>query len=77
MTVLDLDAYFERIGWGARTDDGRATVMNRDVTSWRAGEIRTWQLADRGELQELLARHFGFDFPEALALRVPSLPEWE
>jgi N-hydroxyarylamine O-acetyltransferase len=68
--------FVNRLMLCARTDEGRVTVMNRDVTVWRAGEAQTRQLADRGELRELLARHFGFDFPEALALRVPSIPEW-
>lgn len=69
--------FVNRLMLRALTDDGRVTVMNREVTHWRAGETRTWQLADRGELRDLLGRHFGFDFPEALALRVPSIPEWE
>ena len=69
--------FVNRLMLCALTDDGRVTVMNRDVTVWRAGETQARQLADRGELRELLARHFGFDFPEALALRVPSIPEWD
>ena len=34
------------------------------------------QLADRAALPALLVEHFGFDLPEVLHLRVPSIPEW-
>ncbi len=68
--------FVNRLMLRAITADGRVTVMNREVTRWRGGEAQSWQLADRGELRSVLARHFGFDFPEALALRVPSIPEW-
>jgi len=34
------------------------------------------QLADRAALRALLVEHFGFDLPEVLHLRVPSIPGW-
>jgi len=60
----------------ALTDDGRVTVMNRDVTLWRGDEPVQTQLADRAALRALLVDRFGFDLPEADWLRVPALPEW-
>lgn len=69
-------AFVNRIMLRALTDDGRVTVMNRDVTLREGGASRTWELADRTALRALLARHFGFDLPEAESLRVPSIEEW-
>ena len=60
----------------ALTPDGRVSAMNRDVTELRDGVIEKRQLADRGDLRALLARHFGFDLAEVENLRVPSVPEW-
>jgi len=57
----------------AMTDKGRVNVMNRDVTM-PGGETR--QLADRKELRDLLAAHFGFDLPEAETLKVPAIAGW-
>ena len=51
--------------------------MNRDVTLAEGTSSRTWQLADRRALRELLATHFGFDLPEVEALRVPSIEAWQ
>ena len=60
----------------ALTADGRVTVMNRDLTIWRANEPHSTRLADRGALRTLIVEHFGFDLPEVEHLRVPSIPEW-
>jgi N-hydroxyarylamine O-acetyltransferase len=68
--------FVNRLMLRALTGDGRVAVMNREVTVRRADRVETLQLADRAALRDLLIRHFGFDFPEALALRVPSIPEW-
>lgn len=68
--------FVNRIMMRALTADGRVTVMNRDVTIWRANEHRSTQLADRGALRALLIEYFGFDLPEVEHLRVPSIPEW-
>ena len=60
----------------ALTDDGRVSVMNRDVTIRRGMQSRSLQLADRKALRALLVEHFGFNLPEAETLRVPSVEEW-
>ena len=57
----------------AVTPQGRVNVMNRDVTL-PGGETR--QLADRKELRQLLAAHFGFDLPKAESMKVPAVAEW-
>jgi N-hydroxyarylamine O-acetyltransferase len=69
-------AFLNRIMMRALTAEGRVTVDNRDVTIEERASLRTMQLADRAELRALLARHFGFDLPELLRLRVPSIPAW-
>jgi N-hydroxyarylamine O-acetyltransferase len=56
--------------------DGRVTIMNRDLTIWRAGMRQTTQLASRTELREALVKHFGFDLPEVKRMNVSSLPGW-
>jgi N-hydroxyarylamine O-acetyltransferase len=68
--------FVNRLMLRALTDDGRVTVMNRDVTVRRGTELQSMQLADRRELRGLLAEYFGFDLPEAEQLRVPSITEW-
>jgi N-hydroxyarylamine O-acetyltransferase len=68
--------FVNRILLRALTRDGRVSVMNRDVTIRRGEAIETVELADRAALRHLLNAHFGFDLPEAAALRVPSIPEW-
>lgn len=60
----------------ALTDDGRVSVMNRDVTIRTGGAARVMQLADRAALRALLAEHFGFDVPEVESLHVPSIDAW-
>jgi N-hydroxyarylamine O-acetyltransferase len=69
--------FVNRIMMSAVTTDGRVSVMNRDVTTWRANEPQSTQLADRPALRALLIDHFGFDLPEVEHLRVPSIPEWD
>jgi len=54
----------------------RVGIANRAVTLTEGGQTRRLELADRAALRELVAAHFGFDLPELLALRVPSVPEW-
>lgn len=69
--------FVNRIMMRALTVDGRVTVMNRDLTIWRANTPHSTQLADRAALRALLVEYFGFDLPEVEHLRVPSIPEWE
>ena len=69
--------FVNRIMLRALTPWGRVTVMDRDVTLWRAGTPHAHQLADRAALRRLLAEHFGFDLPGVERLRVVSIPEWE
>lgn len=68
--------FVNRLMLRALTQDGRVTVMNRELTVWRASAPQTTQLADRIELRTRLARDFGFDLPEVERLRIPSVPEW-
>jgi len=70
-------SFVSRIMMRALTADGRVTVLNQVVTTWRGREAHSTQIADRNELRAILNRHFGFDLPEVLRLRVPSIPEWE
>jgi len=60
----------------ALKQDERVTIMNRELTIWRAGVRHTRQLTDRTDLREALAEHFGFDLPEVKRIHVPSIPEW-
>ncbi len=53
-------------------DGEKLTVVGRDVTT---GGV-TRQLADRADLQQVLATDFGIDL-DVSALRVPSIPEWQ
>jgi len=68
--------FVNRIMLSARADDGRITLMNRDLTRWRGNEPQLTQLADRSALRSLLVTHFGFDLPEVETLRVPGIPDW-
>ena len=68
--------FVNRIMMRALTQDGRVTLMNRDLTIWRGDDAHATQLASRGALRALLVEHFGFDLPEVERLRVPSIPEW-
>jgi N-hydroxyarylamine O-acetyltransferase len=68
--------FVNRIMMSALTSDGRVTLMNRDLTTWRGKDSYLTQLADRAALRALLVEHFGFDLPEVERLRVPSIPEW-
>ncbi len=60
----------------AYTADGQVRIRNRDVTLIRGGETQTFQLADRAQLRELVATHFGFDLPAIESLHVPSVLDW-
>src|SRR4029079_15804381 len=65
-----------RIMLRALLPDGRVSVHNRDLRIVRGANAVTTQLADRTALRTLLSTHFGFDFDELDALRVPTIPEW-
>jgi N-hydroxyarylamine O-acetyltransferase len=60
----------------ALTADGRVTVMNRELGTWRDGVLRSEQIGDRRALRALLAAHFGFDLPAVESLRVPAIADW-
>jgi len=47
--------------------------MNRDVTVLRGRTAEKSTLPDGLALRVLLAKHFGFDLPEAETMRVPSV----
>lgn len=68
--------FVNRIMMRAFTEQGRITVMNRDVTTWHGDESHSAQLSDRVALRTLLFEHFGFDLPEVESLCVPAIPEW-
>ena len=69
-------SFVNRLMLRALTDEGRVSVMNRDVTIRRGAEVQMLQLPDRAALRALLAEHFGFDLPEAEGIRVPTIDEW-
>jgi hypothetical protein len=60
----------------AETGDASILVMNRNVKTVRADGIVETTLADRAALRALLDASFGFDLPEVLSLRVPTIDEW-
>jgi arylamine N-acetyltransferase len=60
----------------AYTAEGQVRIRNRDVTLIRGGETQTFQLADRKQLRETVATHFGFDLPAIETMHVPAIPEW-
>jgi N-hydroxyarylamine O-acetyltransferase len=68
--------FVNRMMMRALTEDGRVTVMNRDVNIHRGNTSEPMQLADRTALRALLVDYFGFDLPEVEHMRVPSIPEW-
>jgi N-hydroxyarylamine O-acetyltransferase len=68
--------FVNRLGLRALLPGGRISVLNREVTWRRGGQVKRWPLADRGELAALLAEHFGIHLPEVLTMRVPAVPEW-
>jgi N-hydroxyarylamine O-acetyltransferase len=63
--------FTQRLMLRAFVDGDSVRVMNRDLT---VGGV-TRQLADRAELQQILATYFGIDH-DVSSLRVPSIPEW-
>jgi N-hydroxyarylamine O-acetyltransferase len=71
-----LSGFTQRLMLRAFTDDGRVTVMNRDVTHWNGTQPQPSRLADRDALRELLVAHFRFDL-DVSKLRVPAIPEWD
>jgi len=69
--------FVNRLMLRALTDDASIVVMNRSVKTVRADAVVEATLADRAALRALLHVHFGFDLPEVLALRVPTIDEWQ
>jgi N-hydroxyarylamine O-acetyltransferase len=70
-----LSPFTQRLMMRSFVEDGKVTVMNRDVNRWLGGPPEPSQLADRAALRDLLAADFGVDLDVA-TLRVPSIPEW-
>ena len=58
--------FVNRLMLRALTEQGRITVMNRDVTYRQARESQARTLADRSELRALLVEQ----------LTVPSIAQW-
>lgn len=69
-------AFVQRMMLRAFTPDGRISAMNRELTIVRGAETTTRQIADRAELQRLLADAFAIDC-DVSRLRVPTIPEWD
>jgi len=68
--------FVNRLLLRATTSEGYVAVMNRSVTLVDGGGARSSELADRAALRAMLNDHFGFDLPEVLSIRVPSIEEW-
>ncbi len=68
--------FVQRILMSRFTENGRISVMNRDVKIIDGGETRSYQLTNRAELRAFLIEHFGFDLPAVETMRVPAIPEW-
>jgi N-hydroxyarylamine O-acetyltransferase len=58
------------------TEDGRVTVMNRDITVVGGVRSEAGTLADRQAFRQLLRERFGFDLPDVEQIKVPAIPEW-
>ena len=56
--------------------NGDAPLAERRAAALTLDRALLRELLGQEELRDLLERDFGFDFPEALALRVPSIPDW-
>jgi len=69
--------FVNRLMLRAESDDGSIFVMNRDVKTVHADAVIETTLDDRVALRAMLNTHFGFDLPEVLSLRVPTIAEWE
>jgi N-hydroxyarylamine O-acetyltransferase len=69
--------FVNRLMLRAETDGGSILVMNRNVKTVRADAVVETTLADRAALRAMLDAHFGFDLPEVLSLRVPTIEEWQ
>jgi len=69
--------FVNRLMLRAETDGGSILVMNRNVKTVRADAVVETTLADRAALRAMLDAHFGFDLPEVLSLRVPTIAEWQ
>lgn len=64
--------FVQGIRMRALTERGECRIANRDVTL----DGEKFQLADRKQLREVVAKHFGFDLPALETIRVPAIPEW-
>ena len=67
--------FTRRLMLRAFTNEGRITIVNRDVTRFRGAASETTQLVDRKALRATLVAEFGFDL-DVEAIRVPMIPEW-
>lgn len=56
--------------------EGRATVMNQDLTIRIGGDKETVMLKTRHALREIVVKYFGFDIPEIETMTVPAVPDW-
>jgi N-hydroxyarylamine O-acetyltransferase len=68
--------FVNRIMMSRFTENGRVTVMNRDVTVTEGDRTAESQLADRHALRDLLRDRFGFDLPAVEGIKVPAIAEW-
>ena len=69
--------FVNRMMMRALTEDGRVTMMNREVNIHRGNTSEPMQLDNRTSLRKLIVNYFGFDLAEVEHLRVPSIPEWD
>lgn len=69
--------FVNRLMMRALTEDGRVTVMNREVKIHRGNTSEATQLDNRTSLRKVIADYFGFDLVEIEQLGVPSIPEWD
>lgn len=77
-TATHPESHFrQRLALRALTPTGRLSVVGREVTLREGRVVQHWTLRHRPALRALLQRHFGFDLPEVLTMRVPSVPAWD
>jgi len=67
--------FVQRLMLARFTPEGAVRLMNRDLTIERGKETTKRQLADRTELQDVLAEYFDIEC-DVSQLRVPTIPEW-
>ena len=76
-SVHDIEGCGQRLALRALTPSGRLSVVGREVTLREGRVVQYWTLRHRPALRALLQRHFGFDLPEVLTMRVPSVSAWD